>query len=214
VNTLDSRSLHLHNCFAQPFPAAGEIKYVLVVGSLSPSSPPTDTSNGFKIDVIPKVNAGPPTQYTVLVSVVNGTLVPTPAALVISVGDIVLWHHDDSSTPRRFGVIGAGNNFAFSSGSLTNEAVFTHAFGLPGTYDWIDATGKQLGGKIVVSATQLNKDAERANYLKTLATPAACEIKDNKVTSGGSLNIVVGQTVFWKVWNGNGVTITDKRLVS
>jgi hypothetical protein len=225
VNTLDSRSLHQGDCFAQPFPASavGEILYVLVAGSLAAGSVPPDTSSGFKIDVLPKAGTAPATQYTVAVTVVDGTLVPTPPSLVIAVGDIVLWHYPGNS-PRRFGVVGNGPKFSFSSGALSGGAIYTHVFGSAGTHKWIDSIGglrpdprpggspATIEGQVVVSSAKLGVEADRRSYLSTLATPASFVIHNNTVTPP-EVNIVVGQRVFWQVIDGKGVTVTDTRLV-
>jgi hypothetical protein len=59
---------------------------------------------------------------------------------------------------------------------------------------------------------------ETTDFLtKAMGTPnrfaqAAFEIKGGKV-SPHKLEIVVGQTVFWKVSDGEGISVVDKRLL-
>jgi hypothetical protein len=66
---------------------------------------------------------------------------------------------------------------------------------------------------VVVKPVTPKDDKERQAWLESLGKGAAFEIRGGKVTPE-KLEIVVGQTVFWKVWDGDGIAIVDKRLVA
>lgn len=210
MNSLDSRSLHLGDCFAQTFSATDQFHYVVVAGSHSPASAPVETSKGYVINVA--ASTGATRQQTITLSMVNGELVPDgPNPLNIVVGDTVLWHSPAKSS-RRYAIVGTGGSSSFSSGALRAGAVYTHPFGTPGTHDWIDPIGRSLSATVEVSAVSLGTEMDHQNWMKVIATPAIFEIEAGKVTPK-TLQIVVGQRVFWRVKDGTGVAITDKRLV-
>jgi plastocyanin len=207
MNTLDSRHLRLGDCFAQKFTTKGKIQYFLSSGSAK-------AGDGNLIEVIQKTGTGDPKLYTVVVKRGGAGLVADPDNLKIEVGDNVLWHTGDA-TVTGFAVDGTGPGFTFSSGALRNEAVFTHAFGIAGNYEWIDPLHGQLSGVVEVQAVVARTEAERKRWYETLKKDPkpseAFQIKNGKV-SPAKLQVMVGQTVFWKVWDGNGMAIVDKRL--
>jgi hypothetical protein len=65
---------------------------------------------------------------------------------------------------------------------------------------------------VVVTPVTPKNDSERQAWLDSLSKGAAFEIRGGKVTPA-KVEIVVGQTVFWKVWDGEGIAIVDKRLM-
>jgi hypothetical protein len=107
---------------------------------------------------------------------------------------------------------------------MSNEAIYAHAFGNPGTFEWIDAIGgvrpdprpggspPTVQGTVIVTPVQVQTEADHQKYATAVATPATFEIQGNMVKPA-SVTIVVNQRVFWKVWDGTGVTVTDKRLI-
>jgi plastocyanin len=207
MNTLDSRYLRLGDCFAQKFTAKGQIHYFLSSGSAR-------VGQGYLIEVVQKSGSGDPKLYTVIVKRGDDGLFADPDNLKIEVGDNVLWYTGDGSVAG-FAVDGTGTSFAFSSGALRNEAVYTHAFGVEGDYDWVDPLHGKVSGVVEVQAVVTRNEDERKRWydrLKKDPKPTeAFQIKSGKVTPA-KLQVVVGQTVFWKVWDGNGVAIVDKRL--
>jgi len=210
MHTLDSRSLRLGDCFGQKFPIAGQFRYFVGPAGLVPSAG-NRTEGGFLIDVLPAVKGTNPQQYNVAVTLTNGALTVSPEKLEIHVGEGVLWHTTDPAVAG-FQVAGAGPDFRFSSASIQNDSVFTHVFGVPGCYEWMDPNGSGIGGKIEVESLAAKSSDDRDRWFETLKKPGAIKIK-GKSSSPASVKIVVGQTVFWSITDSPGVAITDKRLV-
>jgi plastocyanin len=131
--------------------------------------------------------------------------------LAIEVGDTVLWHTTDPAAAG-FAVSGSGENFAFGSQRLRGEAIYTHAFGSPGTFEWTDPLARNVSGVVVVKPVTPKTDREKQDWLNLLSQGAAFEIRGGRVTPA-KVEIVVGQTVYWKVWDGDGLAIVDRRLL-
>jgi plastocyanin len=206
MNSLDSRSLRIGDCYAQKFDIEGEVRYALSHSYLTRALDKDD----FLITVNKRAQKGEPAQHTVHVTSKNGELTPDLNPLEIASGDIVLWYTTHPSV-LGFAVTGVGPKFAFGSGALRAEGVYTHAFGVPGTFDWVNPLDPKIYGSVDVKAVDARDAKQLKAWYALLEKPAAFEIKDGKV-SPKRVDIVVGQTVFWKVWNGDGVAITDKRL--
>ena len=66
------------------------------------------------------------------------------AKLDDSEGDMLVFHTADRAQPG-FSVRGEIGKQNFSSTSLVDQVVFTHAFGLHGHYEWTDANGSGVG---------------------------------------------------------------------
>ena len=73
----------------------------------------------------------------------------TPPHLKINAGDMVLWNAPDPATPG-FTVRGEGPEGEFDSQALASEAVYTHAFGVPGEYAWVNTHGGPVSGVVAV----------------------------------------------------------------
>jgi plastocyanin len=211
MDTLDSRSLRIGDCIAIKFKAAGTLRHMLSIGSHVRTKVGKD--EGQPIEIKPKADALPPKQHTILVRKDGHNIVADTKDLTVTpqVGDVVLWHTTDPAI-HGFAVGGSGEKHEFSSHLLKDEAIYTHAFGSPGTYEWVDPVGGKISGVVVVKAVTPNNDKERQAWLDSLGKGAAFEIKGGKVTPE-RVEIVVGQTVFWKVWDGDGIAIVDKRLL-
>jgi plastocyanin len=211
MDTLDSRSLKIGDCVAIKFAAVGPVRCLLSTAAHARTQVSAD--EGFPIDVKAKSDpAAPGKQYTIMVKKDGNQLVPHTKELSIQAGDTVLWHTTDP-TITGFAVGGSGKAFAFSSHGLQAEAIYTHAFGLPGTYEWADPLAGKISGVVVVKPVTPKNEAERQAWLDSLSQGAAFEIRGGKVTPQ-KVEIVVGQTVFWKVWDGAGIAIVDKRLIA
>jgi plastocyanin len=210
MNTLDSRSLGIGDCFAVKFTAPGAIRHVFSAGAHAPAT--ISPNEGFPIAVSAKRDPkAPPTQYYVQVMKKGNQLVPDAEKLDAEVGDTVLWYTTDPAAAG-FGVAGSGQNLAFGSHSLKAEAIYTHAFGTPGTYEWTDPLAGNISGTVVVQPVTPKTDKEKQDWLNSLSQAASFEIRGGKVTPA-KVEVVVGQTVFWKVWDGEGLAIVDKRLL-
>jgi len=210
MDTLDSRSLRPGDCIVIKFAAPGKLRYLLSAGSHVRTK--LEATEGVSIEVKPTAGERfAAKHHTVRVKKQGNEYVPDVKDMSIEAGDTVLWHTTDPAI-HGFAVGGSGEKHEFSSHLLANEAIYTHAFGLPGTYEWIDAVGKKLSGVVVVKPVNPKNDKERQAWLDSLSKGAAFEIKGGKVTPE-KLEIVVGQTVFWKVWDSDGAAIVDKRLL-
>jgi plastocyanin len=209
MHTLDSRSLRLGNCFGQRFSAPGDVRYFVSAGELIPSAR-LQKEGGFLIKVQPAVAGAATAQHNVEVKMDCGSLTPSPSKLEIHAGDGVIWHTSDPQV-NGFQVSGTGEDFYFSSAHIRNDAVFTHVFGVPGSYEWIDPNGSGVSGTITVEAFTGKTTDERDQWFKKLEKGAGIKIK-GKAASPASINILVGQTVFWSIADSAGVAITDKRL--
>jgi plastocyanin len=210
MNTLDSRALNVGDCFVLTFPVVGTGRYLLSSGAFARSH--VNADEGFAIEVKAKSSAAAPAgKHTVLVTRDGRDLLPDAKSLSVIVGDTVLWYTSDPKAGG-FAVGGAISAAAFSSHALKAEAAYTHAFGSPGTYEWGDPNGGAACGTVVVEAVTPRTDAERQAWLDSLSRPTTFEIRGGKATPD-KVKIVVGQTVVWKVWDGDGLAIVDKRLI-
>ena len=209
MHTLDSRLLRLGNCFGQRFSSPGDVRYFVSPGGLVPSAG-SRTEGGYLIKVRPTAEGTPPQQHTVTVSHDCGSLSASPSELEIHTGDGVLWHAADAMVSG-FSVAGAGANFQFNSARIHNCAVFTHTFGVPGCYEWLDPNGSGVNGTIEVIAFGGKSAEERDQWFEMLKKPAGIRIT-GKGANPASVTIMVGQTVFWSITDSTGVAITDKRL--
>jgi plastocyanin len=210
MDTLDSRSLRIGDCIAIKFKAAGTLRHMLSTGSHVRTK--LEGDEGLPIEIKAKADALPAKQHTILVKKDGQHFVADNKGVSAQVGDTVLWHTTDPAV-HGFAVGGSGEKHEFSSHLLKDEAIYTHAFGLAGTYEWVDPVGGKISGVVVVKPVTPKNDKERQVWLDSLSKGAAFEIKGGKVTPE-KLEVVVGQTVFWKVWDGDGIAIVDKRLLA
>ena len=208
MDSFDSRSLRYVDCYAQRFAEPGTVRYELTTpaGSCLPLSP-----DAYIIDV-----AGAPkrkgVQHTVVVSHSQGALRPEPDHLEIEAGDTVLWNTPDP-TIAGYVVRGDGAGGSFDSSALSREAVYTHAFGTPGTYRWLDAHKGKLSGEVVVETIECRDADELARWHKALATGTLITIRASGARPA-RVKIVTGQTVFWAVESADGISLTDARLLT
>jgi plastocyanin len=207
MDSLDSRSLRYVDCFAQRFPRAGTVVYELttLAGALLPGR-----SQTFTIKVAKGRQGGHP-QHHVAVRQVDGSLRAEPDTLEIAAGDMVVWHTADAKLPG-YVVRGKGAGTSFDSSALRDEAIFTHAFGRPGTYEWVDAHGSDVGGQVVVEAADTRDARASERWRAALAEGRMVRVSAKSVRPR-KVEIVVGQTVFWAVKDAGGVSITDARLI-
>jgi plastocyanin len=211
MDSLDSRFLRYVDCFGQKFSSAGKVRYRLTAGG-GDWLPPAE--GAYTIEV--KKSHNPPdkgNQHNVTVRREGKRLVAEPPHLEIEAGDLVLWHAADSSIAG-FGVRGETERKGeiFDSTAIEETAVYTHAFGLPGEYRWIDAHGSRVAGLVQVRAVDGADKTQVEKWKATLGTGALITINGDKVTPQ-RLQILVGQTVFWAIEKAPGISITDARLV-
>jgi plastocyanin len=210
MNTLDSRFIRLGNCFAHRFSAPGTFAYAL---SPIPSSfaahdgePPAQAV----IVTARDDDRDAQRQHDVKVSMADGELRASPAELRVTAGDLVVWSGDKSVT-FGFRVRGRIGDEVIDSASLRTESIFTHAFGLPGTYQWADANGSGLGGQVRVAMPDAATGQEE--WLSRLEQGTLVHVRGERAEPE-LVDILVGQTVVWAVEDAPGVSITDTTLIA
>ena len=209
MNTLDSRFIRLGNCFAHRFGAPGTFGYAL---SPLPSSLVAHHGEAPAQAVIVAgrdYDTAAQRQHHVTVSLADGTLRAHPAELRVTAGDLVVWSADRSVT-FGFRVRGRIGDEMIDSASLRTESVFTHAFGVPGTYQWADANGSGLHGQVRVAMPDTGTGQEE--WLSRLEQGTLVHVRGERAEPE-SVDILVGQTVVWAVENAPGVSITDTNLI-
>jgi plastocyanin len=208
MSTLDSRFLRYVDCFAQRFSTAGEIAYDVT------------TTAGARIALEPapfkiRVKQGPARregeQHFVTVRRDGRRFVADPPELEITAGDNVLWNASDPKTPG-YAVHGNGAGGGFNSTALAGEAVYTHAFGLPGEFRWTDANGSGISGLVHVREVDSKDRREIAAWADQMKEGVLVVISGDRVNPQ-EVNIYVGQTVFFAVEKAPGITITDRVLL-
>jgi len=208
MNTLDSRSLRYVDCFAQRFSTPREVAYHIT------------TTAGVRIALEPapfkiRVKKGPAQreeeQHFVTVRREGLRFVAEPPELEITAGDSVLWNASDPKTPG-YAVRGHNARGGFDSAALAAEAVYTHAFGLPGEFRWTDANGSGVSGLVNVRQVDSKDHRDMAAWADQMKEGVLVVISGNRVEPK-EVNIVVGQTVFFAVEKAPGITITDSVLL-
>lgn len=214
MDTLDSRSLRYTDCFVQKF-SGPDTAYYWITGPVGKLIS-VEREQAFVI----RVKAGAKSkaegqQHNVTVKYDGRNFVADPPELEISHGDFVLWNTPDSSTPG-FVVIGEGEKVSFDSSALTAEAVYTHAFGLPGEYQWVDANRGSVRGIVQViapeSARTEDLKGQQKRLLEALKKPVVILVRDDTATPT-EVKAMVGQTIVWAVERSSGLAVTDARLV-
>jgi plastocyanin len=208
MNSLDSRYLKHGDTFAQKFSQPGRYSYSFNLAGLYPLD---DADGRFIINVKDSNKQGRKQHNVVVRQHDNKQLVAEPAELNIEAGDMVMWSTFDSATPA-FSVSGNSEKHFFDSGALTQEALYTHAFGTEGEIHWGDANGQELAGKIVVKMPRTESARDMKEYRGTLSKGTLVVINGAKAEPA-VVEISVGQTVFFAVEKADGVTITDRRLM-
>jgi plastocyanin len=207
METLDSRLLGTTDCFGQRFSRAGAYTYGLNA-TPQPCRPLQDEQFGIEV-AGNEAPDGEGRQHDVTVRFEGGRLVADPPKLRVAPGDVVLWNAPDTSTPG-FAVHGEGEQ-SFSSASLSNECLFSHAFGVAGDYSWKDANGSGLGGRVVVKDLDPTDPKECERWMAALEEGVVIVVEGDSANPS-EVEILTGQTVFWAVAKAPGITVTDERL--
>jgi len=214
MNTLDSRFIRLGNCFAHRFSAPGTFTYVLSPLPVSLAARDDDPAAQTVIvrpgdDDTEEQSAGQ-RQHYIRVTMASSGLRARPAELRVTAGDLVIWSADGSVT-YGFRVRGRIGDELVDSASMRTESVFTHAFGLPGSYEWADANGSRLHGQVHVDTPDASRGHEE--WLSRLEQGTLIHVRGAHAEPE-SVRIHVGQTVVWAVEDAPGVTITDTTLIT
>jgi hypothetical protein len=120
------------------------------------------------------------------------------------------------SVPQLFEMLPAEGPFDppvnFNSYRIVHECGYSHAFGTAGDYRWTDAYGSGLSGAIRVRDPDCRTDSDLKRWREALAEGTLVTITDSKADQS-ELEILVGQTIFFLVVTGPGISITDERLI-
>ena len=211
MNDLDSRSMRYTDCYMQKFSTLGTIYYQLTTAA--GTCLPVDTDSAFTIEITERYSGSSREgrQHNVTISRKGNQLIAEPAHLKIEAGDAVLWHTPDA-TITNWMVRGEGDAGSFSSSAMTVDALYTHAFGTPGEYEWVDANHGQVSGTVIVRSLD-SRDPEQCRDWFASLEQGTVVLVDGDRAEPSKLEILAGQTVFWAVQKADGISITDARLV-
>jgi plastocyanin len=205
LNMFDSRAIGRASCFAQRFMRPGTYRYAVALGygqSLASEYP-------FSV-VVGERETGEMSQHDVRVSDEGRGFTVDRPEVSIGLGDLVLWS-GNGRTRAAYAVV--GEQEFFSSHRMVNECGYSHAFGTPGDYRWVDAFGSALCGRIRVRQPESCDGHDGlARWQKQLGEGHLVMIADGRADSA-ELDVLVGQTVFFAVVTGPGISITDERLL-
>ncbi len=203
VDTLDSRTLRFTDCYGQRFMKSGRYRYRIT----PPGCAWLPGDHEFAVEV------GAPSekmvQHHVEVRADGATFTAVPSTVSIAAGDMVTWNCPQADAPP-FAI--NGDRAFFSSEVLTNECGYSHVFSAPGRYEWVDAGGSGTCGVVEVADPKATTGAECRRWMETLAKGTLVMINDGRAEPE-AVKITLGQTVFFAVVTGPGVTVTDRRLV-
>jgi plastocyanin len=205
IDTFDSRNLRRTDCYGQRFMRTGEYRYhVLPAGGHAISS-----DRPYVINVVERKDDSGMKQHDVSLHHDGQRFVPDLPSLGVEEGDLVVWNCPNAGA---VGYVVAGDRDFFGSSILVNECGFSHAFSAAGEYDWVDAHGSDIGGVVRVTdpACATSSDVER--WRASLSEGTLVMITDGTVEPR-EVEILTGQTVYFAVVAGPGVTVTDRRLV-
>lgn len=205
LNSLDSRALQRADCYGQRFMKPGTYPYNIVPARGAAIS----TNRPYAIKVCEGPKTSEMAQHNISVGLNERGYSVAPAELEINVGDMVLWNCNQRGA-MPFAVV--GDHDFFNSNRLKNESGFSHAFGTPGEVKWVDAYGSKTSGVVRVKDPGCKNDAELKRWRQSLEEGVVIMINDGKAVPS-SVDVVVGQTVFFMVVNGPGISITDARLL-
>ena len=217
---LDSRALRNTDCYGQRFMKPGTYSYALVPAG------GTGASDDFPyvVEVVEKSSERDMHQTTVTVRFVKerhgewcdertflpGRFVPDQERVIVESGDMVMWNSPDAAT-RPFAV--DGQKEFFSSSALTTECGFTHVFMTPGDHEYVDANGSGLRGVVRVADPKPRNQAELRAWQSRLGQGTLVMISNGE-PEPAEVEIMLGQTVFFAIVKGPGVSITDASLVA
>jgi plastocyanin len=220
---LDSRALRNTDCYGQRFMKPGTYPYALVpAGGVGAGG-----EHPYLVEVVEKASGrGERDMHQTSVTVRflkeshgdccdervsdAGRFVPDEERVTIEAGDMVLWHSPDAAT-RPFAV--EGQKEFFGSAALTNECGYTHVFRSPGEHAYVDAHGSGLRGIVRVTDPRPRTAEELRAWQARLGEGTLVMINDGRAEPA-EVEIMLGQTVFFAVVTGPGVSITDAALVA
>jgi plastocyanin len=208
MTSLDSRSLRYTDCYARLFAAPGEARYSITTAAGMPFALEPDE---YVINVKEAPSPREGEQHMVTVRREGRRFVAEPSSLDIVAGDSVMWHAPDTSL-MGFAVRGQDAAGGFDSRALEASVVYTHAFGTPGEFAWVDANGSGLGGIVHVRPPQTEARAYAREWAQRVTDGFLVVISGDRADPP-KLEVDIGQTVFFAVEKARGITITDRSLL-
>lgn len=203
---LDSRALRTTDAYGQRFMRPGTYRYLLGpagTGRFAQEYPwVVEVADG-------EPRPGEMAQTTVAVRREGRSFLPDQEKVSIAAGDMVMWHCPDPSA-RPFMVVGEKDFFA--SDRLVNESGYAHAFLSEGTYEWEDAHGSGARGVVRVGVPDIRTAKAQRAWARAQRQGNVVMIADGKVEPT-EVDVVVGQTVFFAVVTGPGISVTDSSLL-
>lgn len=204
TDTFDSRALRYTDCYGQRFMRTGTFPYDVVAAHLAP----TVTKGPYTVKVGPRTSDGVMTQHTVIIETDGKTFRPEVESLTVEEGDLVLWACPHAQT----GYAVVGDTEFFGSPTLINECGFSHAFASAGEYPWRDANGGKLRGVVHVRDPRTTDNRSFAAWKRSIEKGALVMITGD-AAHPAEIDVVTGQTVYFAVVKGPGVTVTDVRTL-
>jgi len=202
---LDSRILRFSDCYGQRFMKPGTYCY----HALPATGYAVDIKRPFVINVGERKSTNVMNQHTVILRFDKQSFQPDKTELTIESGDLVIWNCPDRNAP---GYIVQGDKEFFASVRLWNECGFSHAFGMPGVYEWKDAYGSGICG--VINVADPPRDSKNcvdlAAWRESLSKAVLVTIDKNEAQPE-KVEIVTGQTVYFAITVSKGISITDRR---
>jgi hypothetical protein len=105
-----------------------------------------------------------------------------------------------------------GDKDSLGSFRLVNESGYSHAFGLAGEYQWVDAYGSGISGVVIVRDPVRLDHQDHERWRRSLSKGTLVMV-DQTTAHPQEVSIVTGQTVFFAITKGPGISITDARLL-
>ena len=206
TNRFDSRALQRTDCYGQRFMRPGDYPYAVVPAFGAVIS----TDRPYTIRVRGDSPTKDMSQHHLSIGYCEGRFRMPEPLLEINVGDMVLWNCNDRCA---FPYAVVGDKEFFSSTRLVNESGYSHAFGTAGEFNWVDAYGSKASGLVRVRDPACKSALDLKRWQQGLARGVLVTISDAKATPS-EVEIVSGQTVFFLVTKGPGVSITDAELLT
>lgn len=214
MHQLDSRNLGPLNCYMQKVTSKEDI--TLEVRKSSAAFLPMDDlkSQNVKVKALTatqRTAREEGKQHSISLDFKENDFHVDLSAVDVREGDTLIFHQAQRKQPS-FAVRGMMGKTGFDSSSMVDQAVYTHAFGLAGRYEWADANGSGVGGvvNVVDETAEGRKGSER--IMKSLSEGVLVHIVGKKV-SPAEVTISTGQTVFFAIEETSGITITDVNLL-
>jgi plastocyanin len=203
MNDLDSRELTIADCYEQRFTRPGVYLYDVRAAGVAGSAP----AYPFAVEV--RDSPQEAIKHEVVVRVGGERLIVTPATVTIGVGDLVLWYSPEQGRP----FVVDGEAPFFGNDRLRSHCGYSHAFALPGDYEWADANGSGLHGIVRVTDPRIICDEDRRQWFRRLRKSLLVMIRETRAEPP-EVTIETGQRVRFAVLSSPGVTVTDVRLLA